>query len=98
MEIPIIELRIRGLGQQVTAAIAVHEHEISGLISKGVDAALSNIADKIIAQAADEAGKQLGKSITEYFSYGEGHTAIKLAVGQICKPIADAIISQNQHT
>ena len=91
MELPIIELKIRDLGRQVAAHIAVQENEIKDLINKGVENALSNIKDKIISQAMEEATQRISSEIEHYFTYGYGAKAISTAVEQISKPISDIV-------
>ena len=90
-EMPIIELKIREMGNLVAAAIVERREEVSGYIQKGIDQALTGIEETLVNMACQEARKQIEKMIENYFSYGEGRRMVEMIANEVCKPIAEGL-------
>lgn len=90
-ELPIIELRIRDLGQQIQGAVMLRHEEIATAIEAGVDRASKTIAQSIVDQACEEAKKRFQSAVSNYFSYGPGAKAIEGAVQQALEPFLTAL-------
>jgi hypothetical protein len=89
--IPLITLQVRGIAENVTAALMLRREEVGKMIEAGVERAVSDAPDAIIDAAADEANKAIRRVIENYFHYGPGHEAIKEAVETALEPIRKAL-------
>jgi hypothetical protein len=89
--IPIIELRIRNMSEEIHSAVMVRQEEIDAHILAGVNEALSGIGAKIAQQAAEEAVEQIRRQVENYFTWGPGAKAIQAAVTKALEPIAQAL-------
>ena len=89
--IPVIELRIRSMEDQVIHAIALRQDEIEEQIKEGVERALAHAPDVIVNAAMEEATKSIKTQVESYFRYGEGYKAIKTAVENSLAPLVAAL-------
>jgi hypothetical protein len=87
-QMPMIEVRVKHFGEEIHAAVALHNEEIEQYIRDGVDQAMATIGRTIIEQAAAEATKSIHAEITNYFTWGDGGKAMRAAVQQALEPIA----------
>src|SRR5262245_40119003 len=86
-DMPIVEMRIREVGQQWNAMIALHHQEIEAYINQGIDEAMRTIGQHIIHQVSEEASKAVLREVEHYFTWGAGHDSIVEAIQQAMAPI-----------
>lgn len=90
-QMPVVEMRVRDMGEQLVSMVALHKGEIEESIKQGIERAASGISDAIVEQACNAAQECFHKEVESYFSWGPGRDAIKAAVAHALSPMAAAM-------
>lgn len=88
---PIIELRIKGMEQEINQAIMLRHDEISEQVKEGVERALANAPSAIVDVAVKEASNTINREVENYFRYGPGYKAIQAVIEVALKPLTEAL-------
>lgn len=81
-KIPIVHISVEHMRDQITSAIAFHEHQINDEVAQAVKQAVDNF--DFVAEIRKHAHAAIQQATQEcvqnYFTYGNGYKAIKQVV------------------
>lgn len=79
-KMPVVEMQIRDLGQQIAGVVMAHHQEVQDCINAGIEKAAKGIENTIVDLAAKLAAEQFEKEVKNYFEWGDGHEVIRESV------------------
>jgi hypothetical protein len=86
-QIPVVELMIRSMGEEIRSAVMLRHADIERLVEQGVERAIANIGEAIIEEAAKIAAQKVHEEVKHYLTWGVGGEAIRAAVHYALAPL-----------
>ena len=72
LQMPVIELSIRGLGEHLNAALTLRQQDIQQYVEAEVERALSTIGETVIDEAARLATQKIQEDVKHYLLVWRG--------------------------